>query len=238
MSVIKWAEEEIEIAMRREVDAIKNSNEDDKLKEMSVDYAGACYISALKAYKSLVDDDHSGCSYGITVGILKRLLDGYPLTPIEDVPEVWNLVHETEALVEYQCKRCSSLFKKVNPQTGEVTYSDVESIVCVGEDGTSWYNGFVAARVRELHPITMPYYPTGRIYVSEVGFSTKGNDDEYDTLKIEKIKMPDGTVEVLNWFYKEDIDGDKFVRISSEEYIARYAEYTNNKAKKEQEKAE
>ena len=238
MSVIKWAEDEIEIALKREVDAIKKSNEDDKLKEMSVDYASACYMSALKAYKSLVNDDHSGCSYGITVGILKRLLDGYPLTAIEDVPEAWNLIHETEALVEYQCKRCSSLFKKVNPQTGEVKYSDVNSIVCVGEDGTSWYNGFVANRVRELHPITMPYYPTGRIYVTEISFATNGNDGEYDTIKIEKIKLPDGTVEVLNWFYKEDINEDKFVRISGEEYIARYAEYTNNKAKKEQEKAE
>lgn len=43
------------------------------------DYTGECYKSALKAFKSVCDDDHSGCSYSITSRILKRMLDNLPL---------------------------------------------------------------------------------------------------------------------------------------------------------------
>ena len=62
-----WAELEVEIAT-------KNSDE----------YTKGCYESALKAYKSLCADGHSGCSFSITSNILKRLLDNKPLSPINE----------------------------------------------------------------------------------------------------------------------------------------------------------
>lgn len=52
MNVSTWAEKEIEIACARERAASENPDE--------WDYGVACYESALKAYKSLMDDGHSG----------------------------------------------------------------------------------------------------------------------------------------------------------------------------------
>lgn len=43
----------------------------------------------MRAFESLLGDGHSGMSIGITKNILNRLIDGKPLTPIEDTEEVW-----------------------------------------------------------------------------------------------------------------------------------------------------
>ena len=80
MSILEWAKNEVAIASKRE--------RGDK-PESEWDYGCACYDSAMKAFESLLDDNHSGLSIGITKNILNRLIDGKPLTPIEDTEEVW-----------------------------------------------------------------------------------------------------------------------------------------------------
>ena len=75
MSMYTWAENEVRIACERE-------NPDRK--EGEFDYGCACYESALKAFKCLMEDGHSGMSINITRQILNRLLLHQPLTPIED----------------------------------------------------------------------------------------------------------------------------------------------------------
>lgn len=75
MSLLEWAKKEVEIASKRE----RGNNPEDKW-----DYGVACYESALKAFESLLGDGHSGMSIGFTKNILNRLIDGKPLTPIED----------------------------------------------------------------------------------------------------------------------------------------------------------
>ena len=67
MSMQTWAEKEIEIACKRERKASGVKNDD-------WDYSCACYDSALKAYKSLMSDGHSGFSIGLTKHILNRLM--------------------------------------------------------------------------------------------------------------------------------------------------------------------
>lgn len=52
-------------------------------------YIEMCYKSALKAFNELCDEGHSGMSIQITKSILCRLIDGKPLTEIEDTPDVW-----------------------------------------------------------------------------------------------------------------------------------------------------
>ena len=107
MSMIKWAENEVRIACERE-----NPNR----KEGEFDYGCACYESALKAYKCLCEDGHSGLSFSITRQILNRLMEGKPLTPIEDCEENWNRLNGFSKEKEvYQCKRMSSLFKDIYP---------------------------------------------------------------------------------------------------------------------------
>ena len=57
MSLLNWAKKEVELAKIIEAK---------DLKEGEFDYGGACYDSALKAFKSLAEDDHSGMSIKIT----------------------------------------------------------------------------------------------------------------------------------------------------------------------------
>ena len=75
MTMSEWAKREVEIACKKE-----NPKWDGK----SFDYGCACYQSALKAYQSLCEDEHSGMSFNIAKNILIRLMEGNPLTPIID----------------------------------------------------------------------------------------------------------------------------------------------------------
>lgn len=81
MNMTEWARREIEIACERE----RRLSE----KEDDWDYGVTCYESAYKAFKSLMNDNHSGLSLSITRRILNSLINGNPLTPIEDSPDIW-----------------------------------------------------------------------------------------------------------------------------------------------------
>ena len=81
MGMLEWAKKEIEIAKKRE-------KEDDQ--EGVFNYGAMCYASALRAFESLAKDGHSGISIGFTKQILNRLIDGKPLTPIEDTEDMWS----------------------------------------------------------------------------------------------------------------------------------------------------
>ena len=134
--MLDWARKEIEIACKKE-----NPNR----KEGELDYKCACYESALKAFESLCEDDHSGFSIKTTQSILVRLLDGQPLTPIEDTDDIWNdcLLSEDNPKV-YRCKRMSSLFKYVYAD-GTVKYEDVNGSYCVDihNPNSTYFSGLV-----------------------------------------------------------------------------------------------
>ena len=83
MSMSDWAKKEVELAKIIEAK---------DLKEGEFDYGGACYDSALKAFKSLAEDGHSGMSIKLTQQILNRLIDGKPLLPIEDREDIWVII--------------------------------------------------------------------------------------------------------------------------------------------------
>ena len=162
MNMLDWAKNEVELACKKE-----NPDWDGE----SFDYGCSCYKSALKAYESLVNDDHSGMSWSITRGILMRLMNDQVLTPIEDTEDVWFHVFGTE----YQCKRMSSLFKTIHDD-GTITYSDNNRAYGL-EDGSSaaFGSGRVRDAVNSLFPIEMPYYPATNKY--KVLFHS--NDDKY-----------------------------------------------------------
>lgn len=138
MDMIDWAENEVKIACEKER---KASN----IPEGEWDYGCACYESALKAYKSLVEDGHSGLSWDITANILKRLLHGNPLTPIEDVDDNWSdtPIYKSDDHVTYQCKRKLSLSKDVY-NDGRVKYRDSCMFICVDiHSGATYTSGLV-----------------------------------------------------------------------------------------------
>lgn len=226
MSMSTWAAEEVRIACERERAA--HSEDEKDIDFVAQVYAESCYQSALKAYNALCDDGHSGMSFNITAGILKRLCSGYPLTPIEDVDDVWELVDETPTEKKYQCRRLYSLFKTVSKEDGSVHFHDVERFLCVGPDGATYTNGFINRQLSKLYPITLPYMPEGKFLVEAFDFATNANPGEFDTILIRSVKEPNGQEVLLNLRFKETENG--FEQIELKEFEKRYQKYLDSQA--------
>lgn len=217
MDMMKWAENEVDIACKLE--RADSDNKD------GWDYGVACFESALRAYKSLMEDGHSGFSINVTKAILNRLIDGKPLTPIEDAPEMWTAVtyRGKDGSTEYQCKRMSALFKKVYPD-GTVKYSDINRVVCenVDKPDIGFTTGIARDIIDEMFPITMPYSPRGKKYtVIMEDFLVNPKNGDYDTQGVLYVIDPDGNEIEINRYFGETSNG--FVEISAAAYAERKA---------------
>lgn len=212
----EWAKREVEIACKRERDNCDSGE---------WDYGCACYESALKAFESLCEDGHSGFSIGLTKHILNRLIDGKPLTPIEDTDDIWNECSRgNDGFKSYQCQRMSSLFKDVYDD-GRVEYKDVDYCEAVYMDNpdSCWHNGLVSSVVRELFPITMPYLPPNkpyRAYCDELLTDRKNGD--FDSIAIYYIDTPEGERVQVNRYFKEGRENDEpWTEITIDEWLER-----------------
>ena len=216
MDMLKWAENEIDIACKRE--RADSDNKD------GWDYGVACYESALKVFKSLLEDEHSGFSIGITKNILVRLIEGKPLTPIEDIPTVWIEIPylSRNGSKRYQCKRMSSLFKSVYPD-GSVEYSDNDRVICanVASPDICFTTKIARDIIDAMVPITMPYSPRGRYKVYMEDFLTDPKNGDYDTQGVLYAIDPDNNKIEINRYFAEKCG--KFVEIGPKEYAERRA---------------
>ena len=209
-SMKEWAEKEVALACK---------------KEGGCDYGIGCYKSALKAFNSLLDDGHSGFSIIATKNILNRLIDGLPITHIEDVDDVWEYRGYRnkggKAYNSYQCIRKSSLFKDVYDD-GTVKYTDVDRVSCIDINNptVSGHNGFIRNIIDELVPITFPYMPSSQpIKVYKADYLTDPKNGDYDTMCILNAYLPDGTFLEINRYFKEG--ADSWEEITCDEYLER-----------------
>ena len=212
-----WAQREIDIACKRE-------RADSKTEDGEWDYGCSCYESAYKAFKSLMQDGHSGFSINLTKHVLNRLIENKPLTPIEDTPDVWSDILDRRDDAGYTCyqnRRMSALFKYVYDD-GRVRYKDIDNNVFINlENDSSWHNGIVQDICDELFPITMPYSPGSAPYkfYGEECLTNKKNGD-YDTVGILYMITPGGERVKINRYFKETKDGS-MKRICNLEYVLR-----------------
>lgn len=173
-------------------------------------YVDACLDSALKAYKSLEEDGHSGMSFSITRGILENLMHGIPLTPIEDVPESWS--SETSMNPKkLQCIRRSSLFKDINAD-GTVSYHDIDNdvleemklcdghISCLGSGRTTIILKHYCPEALE---IKFPYMPPRHPWRVRISEEYDGPRD-LDVCYLAHIKKPNGEYVDINKFIGVD----------------------------------
>lgn len=218
--ILEWAKKEVEIACKRE-----NPNR----KKGEFDYGCACYVSAFKAFESLTEDGHSGYSIGITKNILNRLIDGMPLTPIEDTDDVWGMPYTNDdGEMVYQCNRMSALFKTVHSD-GSVDYSSNDYCYCIDINNPkiTYYSGLARRIIHKMFPITMPYMPGKPIKVYCEGFLTDKKNGDFDTVGVfYALKEENGEpirIEI-NRFFREPFESEEFpgwVEISKEEYDKR-----------------
>ena len=225
-NILDWAKREIDIACKRE-----NPNR----KKGEFDYGCACYVSALKAFESLTEDGHSGYSIGITKNILNRLIDGMPLTPIEDTDDIWNTSYENDnGEMVYQCNRTSALFKTVHSD-GSVDYSSNDHCYCIDINNpkNTYYSGLVRRIIHKMFPITMPYIPGDPIKVFCEDFLTDKNNGDFDTVGVFYALKEENREPIrieINRFFREPFKNEKestefpgWVEISKEEYDSRKA---------------
>lgn len=211
MDMLDWAKKEVEIACKKE-----RGN----APEGEWDYGCGCYDSALKAFESLCKDGHSGMSIQLTKHILNRLINGEPLTPIEDTDDVWNRCgFKHDNYTSYQCIRMSSLFKDVYDD-GTVKYSDIDRVITIDMDNdSSWTNSFCTKIVDEMFPITMPYIGGEQYKLYRQDFLFDKNNGDYDTMKISHVITPNGKKININRYFKEGTDG--YIEIDEDEYYER-----------------
>jgi hypothetical protein len=209
--MLEWAKREVEIASKRE----RGDKPEDEW-----DYGVACYEGALEAFEVLCKQGHSGMSIGITKQILNRLIDGKPLTPIEDTEDAWNDISRYGGGLHYQCKRMSGLFKNVD-EHGNISYTDVNSSYCIDIDtGATYHSRLVRKVVDTLYPIRMPYIPADKpIKVYCETFLVDPTNGDWDTKGILYLEEPDGKRVEVNIFYAEL--GGEMVRITVREYKRR-----------------
>lgn len=215
MSTDIWAKREVELAKN---EALKSGSDN-----CSTHYICECLNSALKAFNSLRQDVHSGASMEQTLMFLQRLVRGFPLTPIdEDTTWVKSSVSES-GTITYQCARMTSLFKDVDRE-GNITYSDVNRVVCVNKDDPHapvWYNGFVSRVVNSIYPIKFPYYTSSDPIIAYVSENTTSVTEDFDTMCIDSVKLDNGETVELKRFFKEDRNINSWVEIDEEEYNRR-----------------
>lgn len=215
MKMTEWAEREVNYAIEQE----KRLAADDK----ELEYGAACYQSALRAFKSLAKDGHSAFSMAMTKNILNRLLDGKPLTPIDGTDAIWE-EYPTDNSEErqYQCSRLYSLFKHVK-KDGSVSFYDVDRVRGTCKNSSIYFsNGFLTNFVNELFPITLPYMPEEKPYVmlvEEFLFDPKNGD--FDTIGYLQLTTPNGEVQGIYRYFKDDETGDSYIEITAEEYAER-----------------
>ena len=212
-----WCDREAEIFMEK-------SNADD--------YAKLCLDSAIKAYKSLLGDGHSGYSINVTKDFLLRLIDNMPLTPIEEtdnwmkLPETFN---KRGAIECYQSTRYTSLFKNVYSD-GSIVYNDTNRAICVdiNNPNATYSSGLVSRILNDIFPITLPYYPISKkfkIYCEDfLSVKVPGVHNDFDTVGIFYVITPIGDKININRFFKEK--DDSMEEISLIEYTNRKKNYT------------
>ena len=215
MSTDIWAKREVELAKN---EALKSGSDN-----CSAHYICECLNSALKAFNSLIEDGHSGASVEQTLMFLQRLVRGFPLTPIdEDTTWVKSNVSES-GTITYQCARMTSLFKDVDRE-GNITYSDVNRVVCVNKDDPHapvWYNGFVSRVVNSIYPLKFPYYTSSDPIIAYVSEHTTSVTEDFDTMCIDSVKLNSGETVDVKRFFKEDPNINSWVEIDEEEYNRR-----------------
>lgn len=218
-NMLDWAKREVEIACKKERG---NSKEDE------FDYGCACYESALKAFESLLEDGHSGFSIKITQSILNRLLNGQPLTPIEDTDDIWiDSICSVKGVKTYQCKRMNSLFKDVYPD-GTIKYQDINGSYCINISNPTvgYSSSLVRDIIDKMFPITMPYMPGNPIKVYCEDFLTDKKNGDFDTVGVfYALRTEAGKQEKIdiNRFFRvpEDDEPGAWTEISKEEYDER-----------------
>lgn len=220
---------------RREVDLAKtwlNVEDPDAKEKVSEEYE-----AAYRSYCNFLDEFEKLKSIKIIKTVFTQLLHEENLSPIVDSDEDWILAegfdpaagNENPGFSIYQCRRRNSLFKKVtyDRKTGEedeVTFRDIDRAVCVdiNKPDCMYTGGMGPLVLDEMIPITLPYSPCRKIRIFTEDFKYhEEHEGDIDTVGVLYFRMPDGSMQEVKRYFKEDHKTKQMVEINLTEYLSR-----------------
>lgn len=204
----------------------------DLAKKNADEYVKCCIDSVLRAYKTLLQDDHSGMSMSFTKTILNRLIDRKCLTPIteDDFTLTDNQIYvsddylrENNLKYEIQCPRYTALFKSEDLE-GNISYTDVNRVCCfdINDVYFPFYSSRATKFVDEMFPIELPYMPEDKsykLYIEE--FLINKALEDFDTVAYCYVITPDKQKIEINRYFKKVVIKEyitEWVEIDKQEY--------------------
>ena len=136
MSLKDWAKKEVELAKLAEyINPADGKNENEKeVFAIENAYAESVYDMALEAFNVLADQNHSGMSIQLTLGVLNRLVKGHALTPLQGADDEWNEFQDwNDGYLIAQNNRNTKVFKRVYPD-GHIIHSYNDIMIILNSD--------------------------------------------------------------------------------------------------------
>lgn len=211
-SMSDWAEREVEIVLENLKKSIKESDD--------FKYSKSIYYDALKVYKLIMRQRHSGYSFGVLRHILKKLLNEMPLSPITGADTEWitfDFMNVSGDKQIFQNIRRYSLFKEVY-KDGTVKYDDTNRIVCLDIKNNERYcTRAITDIVNEMFPITMPYEPDSEPYKILTDRICKDKDMGFI---VYSVVTPKGeTIDINKFFIRHN---NEFTELTEFEFSKRF----------------
>ena len=186
-------------------------------------------IDLKKIINILFKTDPSDNRYWFLINHVHYLLEGKPLTHIQEGEDMWFDAYETE---EYKCQTCvryADLHKRINKITGEITYWDHNRFryLTGGKIAAIEHTPIRVVRdymENELLPIKFPYFPSTSkidVYMEDFLFDRRCRD--FDMVRIVNYRMY-GSYIPVNVCFREVYVNErdcKIIRISLLEYKLR-----------------
>lgn len=219
----KWAKREIDLA----------SKENDPVKDEELNHS---LERAFFAFCDVITQIENSKNQNDTRDFFIKLFNGNNLTPIEDNEDDWTIVegfdlaagNENPGWTVYQCKRRTTLFKRVtyDRKTGEVNnvkFSDTDRAVCIDINTNKAYIGDIGyALYDEMFPIKIPYQPGDKVKIFTEEFKAYEDcESDFDTFGVLYFRFPNGKMIEVKRFFKEDPKTHQIIEIDRQEYFKR-----------------
>lgn len=137
MSMIEWAKEELDLLVE---------NNDSIQIEINK--------NIMELVEVFAKQGHTGFTASYTIGILNRLIDHKPITPLTGSEDEWEEVFDKDSNTQ-QNKRCSAVFRK---DFDNSTAYYIDGKVFSDDGGETWYTN-KDSRIPVIFPFRVPEHP-------------------------------------------------------------------------------
>lgn len=177
------------------------------------------YNSALKILRIFREDDLAYKTKLLALSTTQQILNQKPLSPIEDIPEVWDEPYDIGGIKRCRCKRLTTLYKQVYPD-GHIEYIDPSIYWCVTPRSNERFKSEVIEFyfLSEYCQVKMPYTQPEKPYIFTVEqFEAQWADEYLNLIAVLSVENPDGDKKAINRWLERT--GEGWIEIGKETAI-------------------